>query len=451
MPKAASQSPRIFICYRRDDTAGHAGRLHDRLAGHFGDGQIFMDVEDRIEPGEDFMQTIDAAISSCKIMLVLIGRNWLTSRDGAERQINGPGNFVSLEIRAALAFRIRVIPVLLQGVPMPSEKGLPKDISPLARRQAIVLSDQHWKHDVDQFIRTLEKSLASGRRAPLAEWPLARAATGAVVGLIVIVIIVIYMSITAPTFRNDNDNLIPNSNAPRPTPQPGPTLPISLTANPPSQQFRNEVGMEFIWIPPGSFLMGAENGNNNKATGHQVTIREGFYMGKYEVTQAQWQAVMENNPSTFKGDDLPVQNVSWDDAQKFISELNAREDGHVYRLPGEAEWEYAARAGTTANEPGDLDASAWYIDNSVSAHPVGKKRPNAFGLFDMKGNVWEWCQDLYQRDGSKPGKKDAGLRIIRGGAWSEPATFVSLTSRYMVDREKGSRQLGFRVASLPKP
>ncbi len=157
-------------------------------------------------------------------------------------------------------------------------------------------------------------------------------------------------------------------------------------------------GSKFAQICPSTFMMGSpksESGrDSNEGPQHQVTISKAFELQTTEVTQSQWQAVMGSTPSDFKGPDLPVEQVSWDDAQAFISKLNALGDGYRYRLPTEAEWEYAARAGTTGPYAGDLDAMAWYSQNSGNkTHPVGTKAPNAWGLYDMHGNVWEWTQD----------------------------------------------------------
>jgi formylglycine-generating enzyme required for sulfatase activity len=158
---------------------------------------------------------------------------------------------------------------------------------------------------------------------------------------------------------------------------------------------------------------------------HRVAIRKGFYMGQFEVTQAQWQQVMNNNPSIRKDcESCPVEGVSWEDVQEFIRRLNAHTDGYMYRLPSEAEWEYAARAGVIGDNIIDLDASAWYDNNSgYRTHPVGSKESNKFGLNDMIGNVYEWCQDWYHdtyegapTDGSAwLSGGEQTKRVLRGG------------------------------------
>ena len=138
---------------------------------------------------------------------------------------------------------------------------------------------------------------------------------------------------------------------------------------------------------------------------HRVTLTKGFYMGATEVTQSQWKAIMGNNPSYFKGDNRPVEKVSWDDCQEFIRELNLQEGGNKYRLPTEAEWEYTCRAGTTTrfcfgDSESRLGDYAWYSSNSSSkTHPVSRKKPNVWGLYDMHGNVWEWCEDSCEYSG----------------------------------------------------
>jgi formylglycine-generating enzyme required for sulfatase activity len=168
----------------------------------------------------------------------------------------------------------------------------------------------------------------------------------------------------------------------------------------PTAQPANATDIAFVKISPGGFMMGCSNGdidcNDDERPQHRVQITKAFEIGKFEVTQAQWQAVMGSNPSTTKGDDRPVETVSKTDTQEFLTKLNARNDGYRYRLPTEAEWEYAARAGSSESYAGRLDEIAWYAGNSEDeTHPVGKKKPNAWGLYDMQGNVREWVEDLY--------------------------------------------------------
>lgn len=231
------------------------------------------------------------------------------------------------------------------------------------------------------------------------------------------------------------------------------------TANEPrvGTPLRNQMGMEFVYVPAGIFMMGSENGYDDEKPVHQVTIHNGFYMGKYEVTQAQWQKVMGNNPSYFKNcDQCPVENVSWNDAQEFIKKLNAQNDGYTYRLPSEAEWEYACRAGTTGDYAGDVDAMAWYEKNSdKKTHPVGQKQPNPWGLYDMHGNVWEWCEDLYHdsyngapMDGSAWESGGEQYRVLHGGSWYDLDIGLRPANRLRNDPGIRNYYLGLRVVAV---
>jgi formylglycine-generating enzyme required for sulfatase activity len=215
--------------------------------------------------------------------------------------------------------------------------------------------------------------------------------------------------------------------------------------------------MQFALIPAGEFQMGSANGANDERPVRTVRISKPFYLGIYEVTQGQWEAVMGNNPSQFKGDaSRPVERVSWEEVQQFIDKLNAREGGTKYRLPTEAEWEYAARAGsTTAYSFGDdssqLGKYAWFEGNAGNTtHPVGKLQPNAWGLYDMHGNVWEWVQDWYGKYAAEPvtdpqGPASGSDRVIRGGGWGHVAGFCR--SAYRLHGAPGGRSdsLGFRL------
>ncbi|MBL1217146.1 MAG: formylglycine-generating enzyme family protein [Planctomycetes bacterium] len=222
----------------------------------------------------------------------------------------------------------------------------------------------------------------------------------------------------------------------------------------------NDVRMTFALIPPGEFVMGSpasEVGRSDvEGPQHQVTLTQPYYMGITEVTQAQYQTIMGNNPSKFVGTALPVEQVSWDDATEFCRAL-ADKTGRIVRLPTEAEWEYACRAGTTTRFGfGDSDSHlsqyAWYEDNSgAQTHPVGQKEPNAFGLFDMHGNVWEWCADWYaeaypsssQTDPTGSGSGDA--RVLRGGSWNYNPDYCRSASRGMIPPDIQVNNSGFRV------
>jgi formylglycine-generating enzyme required for sulfatase activity len=223
--------------------------------------------------------------------------------------------------------------------------------------------------------------------------------------------------------------------------------------------------VEYVPIPSGTFPMGCSAGetdcSDDQKPAHQVAITKGFELGKYEVTQAVWQAVMGTNPSTFKGPDLPVEQVSWNDVQEFLAVLNGRGDGHHYRLPTEAEWEYAARAGTSGEHYGKIDAIAWYALNSDNqTHPVGRKQPNAWGLYDMQGNVWEWCEDWYQDDYYGGFGKDEAVdpqgpasgqyRVLRGGSWYRYLWFVRASSRLGVRPSSRYPHVGFRCVRQSK-
>ena len=194
---------------------------------------------------------------------------------------------------------------------------------------------------------------------------------------------------------------------------------------------KDGISIDMVRVEAGTFTMGAtaemKNPDDNEKPTHRVTLTNDYYIGKYEVTQALWQAVMGNNPSGFKGDNLPVENVSWKDCQDFMSKLN-RITGKTFRLPTEAEWEYAARGGKKSrgyqySGSNNLSDVAWYLDNSgKKTHAVGTKQPNELGIYDMSGNVWEWCQDRYDHYSSSSltnptGANSGSFRVFRGGCW----------------------------------
>ena len=247
------------------------------------------------------------------------------------------------------------------------------------------------------------------------------------------------------------------------------------TACPSKNRLINSIGMEFVYVAPGTFTMGSppdEYGRDDLERQHQVTLTKGFYLQTTEVTQKQWKAIMGENPSYFLncGEDCPVEQVSWHDVQEFIKRLNQREKTRKYRLPTEAEWEYACRAGSkTAFTNGGitkascgynpyLDAVGWYYRNSEKGpHPVALKKPNAWGLYDMHGNVWEWCQDWANKYPFHPVTDPVGpptglARIRRGGSWSHYPLFCRSAYRSWSDPDNKTPDMGFRlVRSLEEP
>jgi formylglycine-generating enzyme required for sulfatase activity len=215
------------------------------------------------------------------------------------------------------------------------------------------------------------------------------------------------------------------------------------------------VDIDMISIDGGSLLMGsplAEPGRD-KDEGPQTTVNvQKFYMSKYEITQAQYRAVMGSNPATFKGDDLPVDSVSWNDAVEYCRKLSAT-TGHHYRLPTEAEWEYAARAGTSGPSTTNVDAVGWCGGNSGHrSHAVGLKQANGFGLYDMYGNLWEWCQTQYKPypysadDGRESLVNDA-VHVLRGGSWGSDDRACRAAYRRRVVPDP--RSTGFRTVLIP--
>ena len=237
------------------------------------------------------------------------------------------------------------------------------------------------------------------------------------------------------------------------------------------KEITNSIGMKLVLIPKGTFMMGSpksEEERQDDETQHEVTIGKDYYLGVYEVTQAQYEKVMGKNPSYFQGAvvgnenaDLPVENVSWDEAVKFCKKLSdlpeEKKAGREYRLPTEAEWEYACRAGSKTaysfdDEEGLLPEYGWFSRNSSDrTHTVGLLEPNAWGLYDMHGNVWEWCSD---RQGKYPkgavsdptGPKVGSFRVLRGGSWFLGAANCRSANRIRNDPSYRLYYYGFRVA-----
>ena len=230
------------------------------------------------------------------------------------------------------------------------------------------------------------------------------------------------------------------------------------------ETIENSIGMEFVEIPAGKFTMGgdpvAEQADENERPRHEVIFEHPFYLGRFQVTQAQWGRIMETDPSQFKGPDRPVEHVSHSDALEFIARLDDREEGSCF-LPTEAQWEYAARAGSSSAycfgpERMKLDEYAWYKANSDGeTNPVGMLKPNAWGLHDMHGNVHEWCADWFDRNyyakrvAKDPKGPETGLaRVLRGGDWGSDHWYCRCAIRSLSSPDRRSPRVGFRVAMI---
>jgi formylglycine-generating enzyme required for sulfatase activity len=291
-------------------------------------------------------------------MIAVIGKKWLTATGEAGRGLHDPEDYVHIEIRTALDRKIRVIPALVGGARMPQPKDLPDSLTKLASRQAVEISDGDFRHSVSRLIEGLDAVLADAA---------------------------------------DPANLRPGA----------------TRANP-------KDGLTYVWIPPGRFSMGCSPGDNeaydNEKPAREVTITKGFWIGQTPVTQEAYQRVMGENPSHFKGANLPVESLTWFEADEYCRAAGGR-------LPTEAEWEYAARAGNPHSRYGDLEAIAWYKGNSGrQTHEVGQKAPNAWGLYDTLGNVLEWTSDwhadkLPTAAIDPVGPTSGQSRVARGGSW----------------------------------
>ena len=364
---------RIFISYQRDDSGGWAGRLYDRLSQHFGRDNVFMDI-DTIEPGLDFVEVIERAVGSCDALIALICNQWLTITDDAgRRRLDNPEDFVRLEIAAALARNIRVIPALVDAARMPSSTDLPDALRMLARRNAIEISDRRFHYDVDQLIEVLDRVLGAVKPAADERSDASSART-------------------ALTF-----------------PQPGKQGNVARLPFEP----------EMILIPAGEFLMGSDPQHDELAFDreqpqHRLSLPD-YFLAKTPLTHAQYSAFVlgtdhkapdgwSNRTPPRGSEDHPVVQVSWNDAKNYCQWLS-KATGRCYGLPSEAEWEKGAR-GTDGRiypwgnqwDPTRCNSAESVLEKTTSVHayPQGA---SPYGVLDIAGNVWEWTRSLWGKVG----------------------------------------------------
>jgi formylglycine-generating enzyme required for sulfatase activity len=449
---------KVFINYRREDSASDAGRINDRLERELGRESLFIDV-DTIPYGMDFVEVLGVGVAKCDVLLAIIGSRWL---EALNRRLDSEDDFVRIEIAAALKRNIPVIPILLDGAPMPKAERLPDDLKALARRHALDVRYASFHADMEKLVRRLR-----GTSAPTPAPPAARSrddewrAEGR-------------MKIDAPIFHG----------APG-----GWFLPGAGNL----EWFKDhELGPEMVVVPAGEFIMGSSPFEiaalkeysdcrcEREGPRRVVTISAPFAAGRCAVTFDEWDACVAEGGCKGKDPGLgrgrrPVVAVSWKEAQAYVAWLS-RKTGKTYRLLTEAEWEYVARAGTTsafwwgdtisttqANYNGNCtfrgSAKGEYRQVTV---PVDSFQPNPWGLYNVHGNVWEWVEDTWRSDykgapadGSAWVQRncDGVPRGMRGGSYQVGPGFLRAAYRgyYPTANDDAAPSLGFRVARTFTP
>lgn len=418
----------IFVSYRRDDSRWSAGRINDHLVAAFGSERIFFDTL-TMEPGADFHEVIGSSVGECRVLLAVIGPGWLKT---LEERATSNGDFVCVEIAEALRRGVRVVPLLIDGAAPPTEDMLPPDLKPLARRHAITITPERCPSEIQRLVGFLKSYLGEIGSA-------AHQRPGA-------------------PFRDTPD-------AP-----------------------------EMVAVPSGAFLMGAppgqDAGDHDEGPQHEVHVPRPFAVGRYAVTVAQFDVFVEStgyaygsriftcdddvwrerngrsyrDPGFSQSAQHPAVGVSWADALTYCAWLS-RTTGRRYHLLSEAQWEYCCRAGSTsafAWGPRMVRSRANYDAGGAcrdpSAPPTGTVRvddfaPNAWGLYQMHGNIWEWCEDTWHDsydgapcDGSSWQDERAALRVVRGGSWMSVPTLLRSATRNKERPAIRMNTIGFRVA-----
>jgi len=465
---------KVFISYRRDDSMGHAGRIHDRLASELGRDLLFMDV-DSIPLGANFVKVLREEVAKCDVLLAVIGPKWVDARDEhGNRRLDSPNDFVRIEIASALQRDIPVIPILLEGTRVPKADQLPGDLEALALRNGLDVRHASFHSDMDKLIRGLKE-----RSDPSAPTTVRSSASEAASGTIAV-------EVGAPG-RKDMLYFAPGNGR--------------------IEWFKDhDAGPEMVVVPAGTFMLGSPETEpereswqkGNESPQHPVTIAKPFAVGRHLVTRAQFGAFVKTtgykaddandwtgsnwendqkaswrNPGFAQDDNHPVVCVSWHDAKAYAAWC-AKITGRPYRLLSEAEWEYAARAGTTtpfwwgvsittseANYNGNYiykggGSKGEYRKRTV---PVSSFAANPWGLYCVHGNVWEWCEDAWHdnyngapADGSvwlEGGNADR--RVMRGGSWSYDPGGLRSASRVGDLSDVRSDGRGFRLGATLTP
>ncbi len=502
------QKGRIFISYRRADTSFAAGRIYDRLIARFGDEAVFMDV-DTIDAGVDFVKVLEESVQSCDVLVALIGKQWLIAKDtDGGRRLDNSKDFVRIEIVAALNRNIRVIPVLVNGVKMPSSTELPENLKILSRRNAVQVKHDTFNSDARRLISALENALEAAENSNILQSQEIKKALkhkkmkgitqlfhGKAVlislGIIVFACLIFgarYIFPNTPTSDfstpthetiETSITLAPESENLTKTPEEVPVTPATDIPDTEDNMMTSSIdGMILNYIPAGEFKMGSQNGPDDEFPAHSVYL-DSYWIDQTEVTNAKYALCVEagkcDSPKFTKSylhenyygnvdfSNYPVIYVSWDDANNYCSWAGRR-------LPTEAEWEKAARGGLEEkkypwgnNDPickERRNYGAKYDDNAQCNH-TGTERietypPNSYGLYDMSGNVWEWVADWYDENyyanapkENPQGPKIGDFRVMRGGAWSSDKYDLRSASRYRDYLTTSHSYIGFRCSRSP--
>lgn len=461
----------IFIGYRRDDTADVAGRIYDAMALRFGQQRIFKDV-DNIGPGVDFGNYIKTVLPRCRVALILIGPHWLNSKDErGRRRIDDQNDWVRIEIETALRTPgLLVVPVLVNGASMPRAEDVPESVRPLLRRNAaIIRRDPDFHDDVERLATALRASVntgvldlskiggkAGGQRAPRKGQGGALLFLGGVIALALVALgFGASRWLPAPPPAEIGEDVAEMEPAPQgaskaPQTQPSVQPPTQgATTTSPGPQVEAPAPAPPSPSPARVFRDCAECPEMARIPGHA------FAAGRYEVTFAEWDACVaaggcngyRPSDQRWGRSDRPVIHVSWNDAQAYVRWLSQR-TGQSYRLLTAAEWEIAARGGAgTAYSWGDqdpvCDPNARNGANFVACpddrtRPVGSFQPNAFGLYDVHGNVWEWVEDCFDASCSS--------RMLRGGSSDNYPALLRAAERLRYPADGRTYGSGFRVA-----
>jgi formylglycine-generating enzyme required for sulfatase activity len=453
---------KIFLNYRRAGADAWADRLNERLKAQLPGADVFMDIDGNIPLGLPWAQWLDSQVAACDLMLVLIGRSWDSEFEA--RSAAGERDFVRVEIEMALARKIPVVPILLADTPVPSVARLPASIHPLLELQATRLRRDSFDADAKALIDGVQRSIRLARGEAVAPARPARATVAPI-----------------ESYRAQGRIKVDAKHV-HGTPE-GWFLPGKGK----TEWFKDlDAGPEMVVVPAGSFMMGSPESEperegwkrGTESPHHKVSIARPFAVGRHSVTRGQFAAFVNNtgyktnaswrNPGFAQEDSHPAVFVSWDDAKAYAAWL-MKQSGQSYRLLTETEWEYAARAGTTTPfwwGSSITPSQANYNGNHVYAGGGGKGEyrkqtvavesfmPNTWGLFNVHGNVWEWCEDIWHDDyNGAPVDGSAwllggeqGRRVVRGGSWDIDPLNLRSASRYGRDAEVRSGSLGFRLS-----